>query len=690
MKKILLLAIAPLLCSLTSPMDQVRNLARSKNWKALADCLVQARDQVNAGEKTVLDFLAGYALQQEGKDQEAIEPLSRAADVASPLTDYALYQLGLGLKNLGKKDEAEKTLEKISNAGYIYIPAKLLLARIYLETDRVDEAGTELGLLQSKKLPDRFIPELTLLEAKVAAGQGRDDLAGEKLTWLWINHPASDAAREMESAPELSAEQVLARADRLMQARAWLKARYELENLLADKQRSAPVLSELLGALARARFYGRDYQAVVRLETEARKSAPENPEFWFYLAWAYHRLDKEERARNMYLKTIYKFKDSPFAARALYNLARLEQDKEHFWLAHQYFQDLIRSHPESELAEDAAFQSGLIAFAQKKYPGAASIFRTGLEKARDPARFQYWLYQSLLKDGQVSDAEIVKTELLKNFPASSYAFFLDPCPLPELIPRKNLKPFPSAFSNNFKTGLLLAWMGLFELAGHELRWQIQSRRPSNDELLFLVNQLEQFQAYPLAFAIFWEALAPRLNPDEQLAYYEYLYPQAFSDLVQAKTEKYALQPALAYALLRQESGFNPGAVSSAGAMGLAQVMPSLAQKTAKTLGYQTDSSAGFFDPELNLEIGFYHLSRLLANYRQAGQDPWPMLLAIAAYNAGNRPVDKWFEQAKKNSVSPDLWIEQIPYAETRNYEKKVLANLRIYRALLNESNCPCP
>jgi len=67
-----------------------------------------------------------------------------------------------------------------------------------------------------------------------------------------------------------------------------------------------------------------------------------------------------------------------------------------------------------------------------------------------------------------------------------------------------------------------------------------------------------------------------------------------------------------------------------------------------------------------------------------------MLLAIAAYNAGNRPVDKWFEQAKKNSVSPDLWIEQIPYAETRNYEKKVLANLRIYRALLNESNCPCP
>jgi len=692
MKKIPLLALALQLCSLASPspMDQARNLARSRNWKALGACLAQARVQVNESEKTVLDFLAGYALQKEGEDQEAVEPLLRAGEANSPLSDYALYQLGLGLKNLGKKDEAEQALKKISNAGYVYIPGRLLLARIYIETNRADEAGTELALLKEKRLPGWLMPELALLEARVLLGQGKTELALQKLAWLWINYPGSDAARELESAPELTAEQVLARSSRLMQDRVWLKARQELEALLADKDRSAPVISELLGSLARARFYGRDYRSVVRLEPEARKSAPENPEFWFYLAWSYHRLDKEDQARKIYLKAAYKFKDSPYSARSLYNLARMEQDKEHFWLAHQYFQELIRSHPESELAEDAAFESGLIAFEQKKYPGAVSIFRAGQAGAKDPARFQYWLYQSLSKDGRASDAEMARTELLKHFPASAYAFLADPCPSPEIIARKNVQLFPAALPDNYKPGLLLAWAGLYELSERELRWQTENSRPSNDDLLFMVNQLEEFQAYPLAFLVFWDALAPRLNSEDQLAYYQYLYPLAFSDLVQAKAEKYGLEPALAYALLRQESAFNPGATSSAGAMGLAQLMPSLAQKTAQTLGSEINGPDGFFAPELNLEIGFYHLSRLRENYREAGPEPWPMLLAIAAYNAGTKPVDKWFEQTKKNGSSPDLWIEQISFAETRSYEKKVLANLRIYRALLQEQNRSCP
>jgi len=140
-----------------------------------------------------------------------------------------------------------------------------------------------------------------------------------------------------------------------------------------------------------------------------------------------------------------------------------------------------------------------------------------------------------------------------------------------------------------------------------------------------------------------------------------------------KIPEHALVMAVAY----QESRFDPTAVSSAGAMGLLQVLPTTAAKEAKRLGV-VHTTKKLFDPRHNLLLGTTHLSKLLKDFDNS------YVLALAAYNAGPTPVKRWLEEfgdPRGGEVDIIHWIECIPYHETRNYVMRVLENATNYRSL---------
>jgi len=671
-------------------VDQVRELARAKKWPEVVGKVETGGIRAQGLEQEALNFIYGYALQQTGNYRGSVHALAAASKNNSPARDYALYYLAVAEDKLARKYDAAKTLKKISGDSYIYLPARMFLAGIYLDTGRIDDAAAELCLLKLEALPGELAPELVLLEGRAALAEGALDRAAEKFALLRVSYPLSDAAMQLERKPELNAEQTLTRAGNLMAARSYRAAAAELEDLLSNQALPPEMLSELYGLLARARFGCRDYRSVVRLEPQAKKPAGENPEFWYYLGWAYQRLDKDSAAERAYLKCAHKFPDSPFAGRALYNLAKLEQGKNRHWLAQQYYRQLLREHPASELAEDAQFESGLIYYGQKDYAKAIEVLELSGMNEKDPARVKYWLYKSHEQTGQRDKAAEISRALVKDFPASAYAYLVDPCPGPGIIAR-NASPSPEAGAPAaYRAGLFMAWSGMPELARRELRWQMQRMRASDGDLVMIMDKLREFHAYQLLFDVYNSELAGRLAPGESSAYYQYLFPLAFPEMVVAKAEKYQVDPALAYSLIRQESAFDPMATSSAGAIGLTQVMPFLAKKVSRTLGYEVAGPEQFYDIELNLEMGMYHFSGLAANYKNSGPDPWPLLLAVAAYNAGAKPVDKWYQQARRKKTSPDLWIEQIPYGETRGYVKRILANMRIYRASIENRGNNCP
>ena len=133
---------------------------------------------------------------------------------------------------------------------------------------------------------------------------------------------------------------------------------------------------------------------------------------------------------------------------------------------------------------------------------------------------------------------------------------------------------------------------------------------------------------------------------------------------------------LLYAIARQESAFNAQAVSSANARGLMQLIPSTAKLTARRMGLSSPSVTQLHQPGLNIKLGSFHLGWLINRFE--GQTA----LAVAAYNAGEKRVDRWTENKKELSL--DVWVEQIPFKETRNYVKNVLAFRQVYSQLLGQ------
>jgi len=155
--------------------------------------------------------------------------------------------------------------------------------------------------------------------------------------------------------------------------------------------------------------------------------------------------------------------------------------------------------------------------------------------------------------------------------------------------------------------------------------------------------------------------------------YRIMYPEGFSGLVGKYAREYGVEPELIYAIMRQESVFNPAIVSPAGAIGLMQIMPYTGQEIADALGDKPFSPDSLYTPDINVRFGSYYISRLLNEFNGN------LVCAIAGYNGGPHNVRKWYERNKNNDA--DLFIEDIGFTETRTYVKKVLANYWIYKEI---------
>ena len=133
-----------------------------------------------------------------------------------------------------------------------------------------------------------------------------------------------------------------------------------------------------------------------------------------------------------------------------------------------------------------------------------------------------------------------------------------------------------------------------------------------------------------------------------------------------------VEPALVYAVMREESGYRPTALSVAGARGLLQLMPETATRLAREAGLPEPSPESLFQPRVNLDLGSRYLAQLLARF--GGRTS----AAIASYNAGPHAVARWLEGS---ALADDEWVESIPYEQTRAYTKRVLRSLHAYRVL---------
>ncbi|MGH9962715.1 MAG: lytic transglycosylase domain-containing protein, partial [Pyrinomonadaceae bacterium] len=155
--------------------------------------------------------------------------------------------------------------------------------------------------------------------------------------------------------------------------------------------------------------------------------------------------------------------------------------------------------------------------------------------------------------------------------------------------------------------------------------------------------------------------------------WEMFYPMNYQSIISREARKYNIDPFLIMGLIRQESAYNPKAVSSANAHGLMQLLPSTARRLARSMKLRRPSTALLHDPDLNIQLGTRHFSDLLIRF--GGQED----KVLASYNAGEHRVDLWMSEG--NYADSAEFVETIPFSETRNYVKIIYRNYAFYRWL---------
>ena len=155
------------------------------------------------------------------------------------------------------------------------------------------------------------------------------------------------------------------------------------------------------------------------------------------------------------------------------------------------------------------------------------------------------------------------------------------------------------------------------------------------------------------------------------------FPLFYQDQVLQTAETHRLDPAVVFGLIRQESAFNQDAESPVGAKGLMQIMPSTGSQIAKELNTTLGAVSNLYNPETNIQFGSYYYKKLLQQFNGH------FALAAAAYNAGPHRVDSWLP--KTGIVPADVWIETIPFKETRKYVTSVLYYAMVYQQRLHRN-----
>jgi soluble lytic murein transglycosylase len=168
-----------------------------------------------------------------------------------------------------------------------------------------------------------------------------------------------------------------------------------------------------------------------------------------------------------------------------------------------------------------------------------------------------------------------------------------------------------------------------------------------------------------------------LSSDEApRSFWEPLFPLPYrGDLVRFSSAN-ALDPSIVAGLIRQESEFNPEALSRVKAMGLTQVMPATGRELARRSGIKPFSTRMLYQPAVNLQLG----TRMLRSMLDQWNGKWE--LALASYNAGKSRVDKWITWGEYRE--PSEFVETIPFTETRDYVQAVLRNAAMYRRLYGD------
>jgi soluble lytic murein transglycosylase len=666
-------------------------------------------------EEAALAKLARGYLRLQAKDYNAaLLALDEAVITRqSKLGDYALYYRAQALQGAARIEEAERAYVRV---------ADLYPTSILARTAVLQAAGSALGRGAYQAIVS-YVEKLaaandgTALKFKADALEkmGKPEEAAAAWRKIYFDAPhapeAGDVATKLTAlgaapaATGATAQMMRARADKLYQANLWVIAGQAYDQLVRSFPLAADPEAYLRGGVSY--YKAKSYQQALNLLVNVRsRSTRDQADAIYYRGLCY----RAQRQDALLLQTLNDLRriapGSPQLGDLLFHLGKMYETAQPTTAA-TYYEQLFREAPRASNGDEAHFWRAWRAHEAKDFAAAAKLFIEHVaeygEVTDNRGKAAFWGALDAERAGDKARALTMYKALLLRYGAGWYGYNaerhiaeLTRAGAKELAPESDvvlsravaklqinppvIETMNPADEERLEKAGSLTLINQAQAALNELEaarnraadsprinLQIAQIYRSRNENVSAVNVLKR--AYP----DYGQAL---LNEMPRAAW-DVFYPLGWWSTIKEEAARNNIDPYLIAGLIRQETIFNPQAVSRANAIGLMQLLPSTGRSVAKrySLGGGAISSADLFNPLLNLQLGTAYVAEQIRSFGR-------FEYVAAAYNGGPSRVARWLRELPAGEIED--WVDSIPLSETRLYVQGVYRNARQYKRLYDE------
>jgi soluble lytic murein transglycosylase len=661
---------------------------------------VESYAHSHSGEAAAAAYLAlGHAYMLDHRYAEATNTYRLAASSGEALDDYADYLGAQAALQAGRGTDAYALLDRFAerHPDSIFVAnAPILLANAYIQQNNPQGA---LRVLQ----PLADTPQAAHSDFRYTLGRAYQ-LAGDTghaapiYRNIYVTQPltfeAGQARTQLQAmGVPLTAAERKSHADQLFNAKRYAEAGDEYHAIQREGDGLSPADHDAL--LIYAAVCDMKMKRISRHDVERLPdTADDSAALKLYMLAEISRSENDEAGHDAIISDMVKrFPTSRWLEEALYSGGNMYLIKHDAKQATYHYSLLVQMFPDSTYAASAHWRAAWMNYRLRNYSEAARLMDEqirGYPAGIETPSALYWrgrIYEDEEHDlGQAANyyraiastyvnyyyAELARARLsvLKAQPAVA------PAPTLSYVRKPVVPELTGELPENephLIKARLLANAALNEYIGPEIQ---ASETSSQWGALGQAEIYASYGEYPRALqSMKHSGISFFALPMDQvpMVYWTLLFPKPYwSDLV-SNSQKNGLDPYLVASLIRQESEFNPGAVSRANAYGLMQLLPSVGKSLAKKEGMKGFKAPQLLNPATNLQLGTLNLRQVIDRY--GGQQEY----ALAAYNAGDVPVRQWMSSGDFKDI-PEF-VESIPYTETREYVQAIVRNRLMYKTL---------
>ncbi len=709
------LAVAALMASGLAPGETLENLVQNyRKTPSVATraplarfAAAHARDEEGA---EALLALGVTDLDRQNYDQ-AIDSIKAASNRLPVLADYTAFFLATAQSAANRNSEVVASLDPVWKIN----PQSPLLAKsvvLAAETEILQQQGKTAVELLRRYYTEIANPQADLLLGQASEAMGDGMAAAAHYQDVYYRNPASPQAAQAELAlsrlraslgdnfPPPMPKMMLDRASTLANTSYSKKAKEELEALLP--QLGGPDLDMArvrIGAADLASKYAQ--QAYTYLKSLTVSSPDADAERLYYLQACARRLDKAIEVTQFAGDLGRMYPTSQRRLDALVaggNYFLVKNDVKSY---DPLFRTCADAFPDDPQAANCHWRVVWSAYIQRR-PDAGALLREHLTRypsSEKAAAALYFLGRKAERAKAPGEAKTFYTELVNRFPNYYHAVLgrdrlTDPAiagaaASSEAASFLRTLRFPSSTRLSFDANSeakarinrarLLAAAGLEDLAENELSFGARKDGRSNVLAVELASMAQKRGAddqairYIKNYAPGYLSIPISGAPDK---FWRLAFPMPYRTTLESVSRERDLDPYMVAALIRQESEFNPKAISRAKAYGLTQVLPATGREISRKLGMKAFSTRMLLQPDTNLQLGAYYLRSMLDQFGGKWAE------TLAAYNAGKSRVLNW--RTFSEFEEPAEFVESIPFNETRNYVQIVMRNADLYRRLYGQ------